>query len=75
MKVVKPVYERIGGPGSKPFTCIDAMICTGCTICQMRNEVARRKAAGQPIVAPMVMMAPMQMQGASLSDSSGVACS
>ena len=64
--MIPPVYAKVAGPMEPPLPCCTALCCAACVVCQLKNEVALRRAQGVPIVPqgmPMVMMQPgMVMQ-------------
>lgn len=59
LSVLPPIYAKVAGPTEPPLDCCAAVFCSGCVVCQMKNEVARRRLTGQPIVplfgVPMMM--------------------
>jgi len=60
--MIPPVYAKIAGPGEPPLNCCTAIMCAGCTVCQLKNEVAIRRQNNVPIVPMQIMVVPMAVQ-------------
>lgn len=60
--LVPPVYRAVGG---EELGCCEAIFCAHCAICQLSNEVSRRRSTGMPVtqggMQPVVMMPAVQM--------------